>query len=116
MAELYSEDEVIAAVAALTHHRLSAFVAAEVVTPMQGEAGHVYRRIDIARLELLCELSDTLELEEDALAVVISLIDQLHATRAELDRLTRAVAAQPEDVQRAVAEAFARLAPADDSV
>ncbi len=65
--------------------------------PEKGAQGHVYRRIDIARLELLCDLSDDLDLDETALTVVLSLIDQLHGARQDLARVAQAIERLPED-------------------
>ena len=90
MTDLLSEDDAIAATIGLTRDRLVTFIAAEVVSPLHGEAGPVYRRIDIARLRLLCELSDDLDLDMHALGIVMSLIDQLHDARAALRALAGA--------------------------
>ena len=84
MSERYTEEQAVAAVARLTRSRLTTFVEAEIVTPLHTETGLAYRQVDLVRMELLCELSDQFEIEEDALGVVISLIDQLHTTRADL--------------------------------
>jgi len=96
MTDLLSEDDAIAATAGLTRDRLITFIAAEVISPLRGEAGPVYRRIDIARLRLLCELSDDLDLDEHALGIVMSLIDQLHEARSALRILARAATAGPD--------------------
>lgn len=111
MSILFSEDEVISAVARLTRTQLVSFVQARVVTPMQSEDGPVYGQMDVVRIELLCELSDEFELDEDALGVVISLIDQLHGVRAELKAVVDAVAQEPADVVERVRNAvrMARL-------
>ena len=109
MRERYSEEEAIAAVARLTRTQLSAFVNAEIVVPLRTETGMVFRQIDIVRMELLCELSEDFHLDEDALAVVISLIDQLHAVRGELRSVLKAVEAEPEDVRLRIAEALRQV-------
>ena len=108
MTERYSEEEAIAAVALLTRPKLTAFVEAEIVIPLQTETGLMFRQIDIVRMELLCELSESFDLDEDALGVVISLIDQLHAVRGELRAVLEAVEAESEAVQRRIAEALRR--------
>lgn len=100
----YTETQVIAAVTQLTRNRLDSFVQAEIVTPVLTEAGPTFRDIDRVRLELLCELSESFDLEEDALAVIMSLIDQLHTARADLHRLLAAVKAEPEDVRLRIAK------------
>lgn len=89
MTDLFNEEDAIAAIAGLTPDRLITFIAAEVISPQHGDAGPVYRRIDIARLRLLCELSDDLDLDMHALEIVMSLIDQLHEARAALRALAK---------------------------
>lgn len=98
MTGLLSEDEVITAVARLTRTQLVGFVNARVVTPMQSDKGPVYGRLDLVRIELLCELSEEFDLDDDALGIVISLVDQLHGVRAELRAVVDAIAREPEDV------------------
>ena len=113
MSTQYSEDQVIATVALLTRKRLVSFVRAEVVVPLQSETGPVFRQMDIARIELLCELCDQYDLPEDALGMVMSLIDQLHGVRAELRTVLGAIEAEQADVRTRIGETLfqARLVP-----
>lgn len=97
MSDRFSEDDIIAAVPRLTRTRLIRYIEAEVVIPLRGDGGYVFRQIDIARLELLCDLSEDFELDETALGVVVSLIDQLHAARQDLRAIARAIQAQPPE-------------------
>jgi chaperone modulatory protein CbpM len=99
MTERFSEDDVIIAVTRLTRRQLSRFVECELVRPERSESGDIYRRVDIARLELLCELSQDLDLDETALGIVILLIDQLHAARQDLAIMARAIDTLPTDLQ-----------------
>ncbi len=104
MSKLYSEQETLAAVAQLNRKRLVTYVEAEMVRPVQTPRGAQYRQIDIARLELLCELDDLFDLREDALCMVISLIDQLHQVRGELRAVLEAIEQGPDEARRAVGE------------
>ncbi len=106
MTKRYSEEQAIEAVALLTRHRLTTFIEAEIVMPLCTDEGMVFRQVDIARMELLCELTEEFSLDEDALVIVISLIDQLHAARDELRRVLQAVEAEPEEVRRRLAAAL----------
>ncbi|MBJ6372470.1 hypothetical protein [Sedimentitalea arenosa] len=103
----YTETQVIAAVTRLTPKRLSRFVQAEFVTPVLSDTGPKFRDIDRVRLELLCELSDDFDLDEDALGVIISLIDQLHSVRSDLRRVLSAVQQEPTEVRERIAKALA---------
>ena len=99
MTDLFTEADVVASVTRLTRTQLYHFVESDLVRPQRDADSYVFRRVDIARLELLCDLSQDLDLDETALGVVISLIDQLHAARQELATVAEAIEALPADLQ-----------------
>ncbi|TGD41535.1 hypothetical protein EEB11_18120 [Pseudotabrizicola sediminis] len=112
MTDHLTEDEVLAAIPRLTRTRLVAFVETELVIPLcrENEFGspHVFRQIDCARMQLMCDLTDDLDLDEHALSVVLTLIDQLHDMRHDLLALARAVEAEPLDVRARIGSAIAK--------
>lgn len=99
MSMRYSEAEVLEAVTALTERRLALWVEARLVQPELTEAGRRYREVDLARLRTLCDLDDSYGLAPDALGMVMSLIDQLHLLRAEMEALIAALAAEPPETR-----------------
>jgi chaperone modulatory protein CbpM len=102
MIEFVTQSQLLEAVPNLSRARLDAFLAAELIAPIYTDSEPVYRPIDLARLELLCELADHFDLEGDALGVVIGLLDQLHATRRELNALALAVSEEPYDLRQRI--------------
>lgn len=109
MSRIYTETEVIARVPGLTGPRLMRFIEAEIVLPIRRRPEPGFQGIDLARLELACELSDQFELNGEALELVLSLVDQLHATRAELRVLVKAIEAQPADMRAQIGAALQAL-------
>jgi|DEB19_MinimDraft_2_1074335.scaffolds.fasta_scaffold185465_1 chaperone modulatory protein CbpM len=113
MTEHLTEDEVIAAVSGLTRPRLVVFIETEVVIPLRRADGAVsvlvFRQIDVARMQVLCNLAEDLELDDSALAVVVALIDKLHAASQDLLAIARAVAAEPPDVRARIGAAIRTL-------
>ncbi len=103
MKQRYFEKDVIEAIELLTPGRLERFVKMQVISPMQTDEGPAYRDVDLARLELMCELSEHFGMEEDALEIVMSLIDQMHALRNRLRLMARAIEAEPEEVRLRIA-------------
>lgn len=99
MTGYYTEDEVVITVTGLTRSRLVAYVEAEIVLPVQSAQGPVYRQIDVARLQLLADLTEHFDMSEDGLAVVMRLVDQLHALRSDLRSILTAITLEPEDVR-----------------
>lgn len=104
MTEYLSEDQAIAAVTRLTRVQLVSFVEAEIIIPVMTSDGPAYRKIDIMRLELLCELSEEFDMQDDALGVVISLVDQLHGVRGELRAVLSAVETEQPEVRHRIGE------------
>jgi chaperone modulatory protein CbpM len=99
-----TEEELIESITRLTSDRLTEYLAAEIVIPEQSDQGVVYHSIDVARLELACELHEQYDMEADALSMMISLIDQMHGLRAELREVLNAVEAQPDPVRQQLIE------------
>jgi len=67
-----------------------------------GAAGHWrFRRIDVARARLIWELRSDLRVNEEALPIVLSLLDQLYDLRRQM---------------RTIGEAFAEAIPAGGRV
>lgn len=106
MNDRFTEDEVVATITRLTRAQLVRYVEVEFVRPERAGEAFLFSGVDIARLELLCDLSQDLDMDESALSVVISLIDQLHAARQDLDTMARALASLPADLRVRVAEAL----------
>lgn len=99
MARHYSETEVVAILDDLDPDRLRSFVAAHVVTPVVTAHGQAFTETDVARLQLLCDLSDVYDLPADTLSMVMSLIDQLNTARGDMRALIQAVATEPDEVR-----------------
>lgn len=99
MALSFSETEIVASVRGLTVTRLRAFVAASCVSPQEREGRPRFSEADLARLELLADLTEDFDLDEEAGAIVLSLVDQIHGLRRQLRTLATAIAEEPEEVR-----------------
>jgi chaperone modulatory protein CbpM len=70
---------------------------------------YVFQAIDVARVRLIQELRDELEVNEAALPVVLSLLDQLYDMRRRMRELRDALQeTAPDEVLRNVAEHMAK--------
>jgi len=99
-------DDIVATIDGLHPDDLDRWIAAALVTPQQDADEVLFAPSDRARVQLLCTLHYTLEIEDDTLPLVLLLIDQLYATRANLHALAAAVAAQDEVVQHRIVAAM----------
>lgn len=113
MSRRFTEDEVLEAVAALSRPRLTTWLEARIVRPELTEAGaRRYREVDIARLQTLCDLDESYQLQADALAMVMSLLDQLGALRLQRDALLEGLSAEAPEVRGRIRTVIAARMPA----
>ncbi len=74
----------------LDEGRLRWWIAQDWVRPVVREGELVFAEIDVARLRLIVDL-EGLEVGEGAMPVVLSLLDQLHATRRQMRVVVQAL-------------------------
>lgn len=106
----FTEQQVVASVERLSVTRLRTWVKRGWVRPQAGSGQTVYSEVDVARICLFCELRQNLSIDEEALSLIVPLIDQIHGLRRQLRNLGRAVESQPKAVQERIKEAFQALA------
>ena len=58
--------------------------------------------VDIARIELICDLVRDLDLHPDAVDIILPLIDQIYDLRRSLRAMTNAVGELPADSRRQI--------------
>jgi chaperone modulatory protein CbpM len=79
------------------------------VTPERpADAEPAFSDLDVARVCLICDLRHDLEVEEETMPLVLSLLDQIYALRRQMNALTGAIRQQPEDVRRAILDLLPR--------
>jgi chaperone modulatory protein CbpM len=71
-----------------------------------GPAQWAFAEIDIARVRLIRDLRQEMEIDEDTLPLVLSLLDQVYATRRTLHAVLRALQSQPQSVRDTVLTAI----------
>ena len=80
------------------------------VRPDRDAGSYIFHEIDVARVRLIRELRDDLQVNEEALPVVLSLLDQLYDLRRRMAELGDALArTAPDDMRRTLADHLAKL-------
>jgi len=97
-----TETDVIASIQGLSQTEVREWVQFGWVTPSKSSSGYYFTDIDVARIQLILDLRSNLQINNDAVPIVLSLIDQVHGLRHELRSLARAVETQHKDVQRSI--------------
>ena len=78
----------------------------------QGDRGLVFHEVDVARVRLIRELRHELAIGDEAIPVILDLLDQVYALRRRLRRLCEAIEAQPLELSDAV-HAYIERGPAE---
>ena len=109
-------DTLLDRIAGLERRELDRWIEHGWVRP-EGAAGAgeacLFSDIDEARVALIVELR-RLEIDEEAMPLVLGLVDQMYALRRHVRLLRRAILEQSPEVQRSVLEAI--TAREDDAV
>lgn len=99
---------VLALFADLPEAELSVWIARGWVRPEEADEGWEFRDIDIARVQLIRDLRHEMAVGEEAMPVVLSLLDQVYELRGTVRSLMHALETQPEPVQNTVLAALRR--------
>jgi chaperone modulatory protein CbpM len=101
---IYSETQVVAEIDGVDVRQLRVWVRKGWIVPAASDGEARFDDLDLARIRLVAQLQDELQIGEDALP--LSLLDQLHGARRELRSLADAIERQPEDIRRQVLASF----------
>jgi len=103
-----TEDDVLGRITGVSRLRLETWVARGWLNPGRAGGRFEYTEIDVARCDLLRQLRDELEIDREALPVVLSLLDQVHGLRRDMRALMKAIEYQPENVKSEILKAVGR--------
>lgn len=96
---MMEEKELLRAFVDIRRETLHIWIERGWLSPEPVKDGFRFREIDIARLRLIVDFRTGLDLGDDALDVVLPLIDQVHGLRRQLHRMSAAVSSEPADVR-----------------
>ncbi len=92
----------------LTQVELTTWVERGWVIPDPTGSSFEFHEIDVARVRLIHDLRRCMDVGEDTMPLVLSLLDQVYELRSRLKSVLQAVEAQPQDVQRTILAAIER--------
>ncbi len=79
---------------------LAAWIDQNWVLPVEHEGRLLFDEADVARVSLIAELQHDLGVNEEAMPVVLRLLDQVYALRRALTNLTGAIKELPEETRQ----------------
>jgi chaperone modulatory protein CbpM len=93
----------------LDRRELTRWVENRWVLPEQRGTTWIFHEIDVARVELILEVRREFAIDDEALSLILGLLDQVYDLRRQLGRLCDALATQPPEIQAAVRRALPRV-------
>ena len=106
-------DELVARFAGLDSAELARWVENRWILPEREGAGLLFCDVDIARVELILDIRRDYAIDDDGIALMLGLLDQVYSLRRQMRRLCAALEAQPDEVREAIRKA---LPPAGGAV
>jgi chaperone modulatory protein CbpM len=106
-------EELLDRFAGLDRRELTRWVENRWILPERRETTWIFHEIDVARVELIIEVRREFAIDDEAVSLMLGLLDQVYDLRRQLGRLCDALAAQPPAIQAAVKRALPR--PLDET-
>jgi chaperone modulatory protein CbpM len=89
---------------------LTAWIEQKWVLPVERDGGYAFDEADVARVRLIAELRRDFGVNDEAIPVVLRLLDQVYSLRQTLDQLNQAIGALPEDARDLLRAELGRIA------
>ncbi|HWD59964.1 MAG TPA: chaperone modulator CbpM [Stellaceae bacterium] len=99
-------EELLSRLRGLERRELIRWVENRWVLPERQDDGWVFHEVDVARVELIFDIRRDLAIDDEAMGLVLGLLDQVYGLRRQMRRLCDAVATQPPEVQQAIRRAL----------
>lgn len=101
---MISIDILIAQISGLERQDLEQWIRNDWVRPDKQSGAFVFLEMDVARVKLIWELREDMDINDEALPVILSLLDQLYDMRRRYHALGDAIAeTAPDELQRRLA-------------
>ena len=101
-------DELLVRLAGLDRREIGRWIENGWILPERRDETWIFHEMDVARVELIFEIRHEFAIDEEAMPLVLGLLDQVYNLRRQLRRMCDALAAQPPEVQGRQARAAAR--------
>jgi|TARA_R110002072_G_scaffold122455_15_gene257055 chaperone modulatory protein CbpM len=81
----------------VTAEDIAHFVQQTWILPLEEEGNYFFDELDSARIKLIIELRDDMEVNDEALPIVLNLLDQVYGLRQVLEEVREAVQTLPSE-------------------
>ena len=102
---MFNIHEVLLSIEGVSAVQLELWVTEEWIRPFKSGAVIAFNEADVARIRLIDLLQNQLQVNEEAIPIILSLIDQAHDLKAQMRLVANAIADQPEDIRSKILDA-----------
>lgn len=110
---MFTEEEVLRLIPDLTRDELVEFVESGWLKPKEeGQAASgrfVFLKVDVARAQFITDLRHSMRVNDEAVPVILSLVEQVHTLRSDLDTLAKCIQTQGPDIRSKIEETIRQL-------
>src|SRR5204862_1481277 len=99
-------DELTRRFAALDDAELARWIENRWILPNEEGGRWVFYEVDVARVELILEIRREFTIDDEAMSLVLGLLDQVYSLRRQMRRLSDALEQQPPEVRDAIHRAL----------
>ena len=99
-------DDLLRAERGLTTVHVERWVARGLLRPTAEGEQWIFEPVDVARAQLLADLTGDLGFDDESAETVVDLLDQVHTLRRQLHQLGLAIGQQPTQTREAIAVAL----------
>ena len=103
---MIGRDELIRRFADLDGTELQRWIENRWILPELADSQFRFHEVDIARVELILEIRREFSVDDEAMTLVLGLLDQLYSLRRQMRRLCDALESQPPDIRDAIRQAL----------
>jgi len=107
--------EVILEVEGISETDLRVWIEYGWIRPTLAEPDYHFSEVDIARVSLIADLRQRMGINDEAMPVLLDLMDQIYGLRRELRRVLDVVDQQPEPERSRILEALQTSADNDET-
>lgn len=76
------------------------------ILPERRDEAWIFQEVDVARVELIFEIRYEFAIDDEAMPLVLGLLDQVYSLRRQLRRMCDAFGAQPPEIRAVIREAL----------
>ena len=99
-------DDLLRRVAGLDRAELVRWIENRWIVPDAQGGAWLFREVDIARVELILDIRRDFAIDDDAIPLLLGLVDQVYSLRRLLRRLCDALEAQPAEIRDQIRRAL----------